>query len=356
MQFKVPRQLILLSFISQALCDSSKSIAENLAEVPELSTLLSVVSSEPFQEVAQLLSGDGEFTLFAPNNDAFTAANLDPEAQAELILNTLKYHAIDSKIESSQIETDRTFVNTLLTDSKYVSLPDGKGQVIGAFNNGETVELIDGSAGQTTLVVQADIEASNGVIHVIDRVLTIPPDVATVLQGTSTLSSLAELLTQQQLVSPIEDIQGVTIFAPTNEALSDVPDLSTEELTEVLQYHVVPEAVVYSSDITKRTSVETLEGDDLVAAPIEDGGVQVNNAEVVVADVLLKNGVAHIINQVLQMNSTDSVPDNDSNNDDNDNNTDSEDSSDESAALFSSASHPILLSSALLTFLFSAFM
>jgi uncharacterized surface protein with fasciclin (FAS1) repeats len=109
------------------------------------------------------LNGDGPFTVFAPVNDAFAALPagtvdtlLAPENQVQLT-SVLTYHVVPSKVLSSD-----------LSDGMTVTTVQGQSLTVGV--QGDAVTLTDAS-GNTASVVQADVEAGNGVVHVIDHVL-----------------------------------------------------------------------------------------------------------------------------------------------------------------------------------------
>lgn len=97
----------------------------------------------------------------------------------------------------------------------------------------------------------------------------------------------------------------VTIFAPTNQAFQNIgsalPGLSADDLTKILTYHVIAGTVGYSTRLANGTSIATVNGAN-VTITVDDDGIFVNNAEVVIADVLVANGVVHVIDQVLNPN------------------------------------------------------
>ena len=128
----------------------------------EFSTLLQAVGSAG---LAETLSGDGPFTVFAPTDDAFAAlpegtlqSLLEPDQQDQLA-GILTYHVVPAEVPASEVTSGD--VETVNGANLTVSVEDG------------TVTLEDGQ-GNEALVTQTDIEASNGVIHVIDAVL-LPP-------------------------------------------------------------------------------------------------------------------------------------------------------------------------------------
>lgn len=128
-------------------------------------------------------------------------------------------------------------------------------------------------------------------------------NIVEVAAGNKEFSTLVSLIKEAGLADALQAEGPFTVFAPTNQAFSEVPEetlnaLKTdkEKLKKVLLYHVV-KGKVMSSDV-KPGMVPTLEGQDL-SIKIDNGKVMINNAEVTAVDVKTSNGVIHVINQVL---------------------------------------------------------
>merc|ERR1719454_180594 len=194
-----------------------------------------------------------------------------------------------------------------------------------AENTVQTLEkenlLVQVQNGQVTInhnshVTTADVEATNGVVHIIDTVL-IPPSMQTtstskniveLAVGVEDLSTLVTALKAGNLVSALEATGPFTVFAPTNEAFAKVPKdqlallldpKNINALQAVLEYHVVAGAAVHSKDLQPQNNVKTLEGESLVVE-VSSGQVTINKqAKVTTADVDATNGVVHIIDHVL---------------------------------------------------------
>jgi Fasciclin domain len=121
------------------------------------------------------------------------------------------------------------------------------------------------------------------------------------------LTAVAGALTMAKLVEAVDTTPDVTIFVPSNEAFqaigSALGNVSMEDLTSILTYHVVEGTIGYSSMLSN-TSLETLNGEN-VTITVSNGTVYVNSAMVIQADVLVANGVVHVIDNVLNpMNAT----------------------------------------------------
>ena len=271
-------------------------------------TLVAAVSAAG---LAETLSGEGPFTVFAPTDDAFAAlpaglvdALLLPENEAALVA-VLTYHVLGAEVPSSDVATGS--VETL---------------------QGEEIELVASDDGVTVNganVIAVDVEASNGVIHVIDSVLVPPSIDATALLVADAMESeamevgtivdvaveagsfntLVAAVTAADLAETLSGEGPFTVFAPTDEAFAALPaglvdalllPENKDALVAVLTYHVLG-AEVPSSDVATG-SVETLQGEEIELVASDDG-VTVNGANVIAVDVEASNGVIHVIDAVL---------------------------------------------------------
>jgi uncharacterized surface protein with fasciclin (FAS1) repeats len=146
-----------------------------------------------------------------------------------------------------------------------------------------------------SLIVQ-DLNFTGGVIHIIDRVLNIPKKL-TETAIAANLSAAAGAFTQAKVSTNLSDARNITVFAPSNGAFakvsSVVANLSESELAKVMDYHVINGTVGYSS-LLNNGILETTAGEK-VNIKIDKGTVWVNAAKVIVPDVLIANGVVHVI-------------------------------------------------------------
>ncbi|MGB1475531.1 MAG: fasciclin domain-containing protein [Candidatus Poseidoniaceae archaeon] len=252
----------------------------------------SLVAAVIQAELLETLQGEGPFTVFAPTDQAFTDAGIDlaaldtVEGKAALS-DILLYHVVPSEVPSSAVADcmDATAAN---------------GQTL-SFSVGSSVMVNDAT------VTLADVATSNGVIHVIDKVLSptdTPNDIARTAQCTGVHSSLVAALAQAELVETLQGEGPFTVFAPTDQAFADAGiDLASldtpegkETLTDILLYHVVSGAVP-AADVAECGSATAVNGQPL-AFTVGDS-VMVNDATVSIADVNTSNGVIHVIDKVL---------------------------------------------------------
>ena len=165
----------------------------------------------------------------------------------------------------------------------------------------KSVEVFSGLKEKST-VTTADIMFSGGVLHIIDTVLTIPlsPAMSAI---DSQLTALAGALTQTNLVSTVDSLKDVTIFAPSNKAFQDIgsaaSSLSETKLASILEYHVINGTVGYSTLLTSglaNESLPTVMGESVNIESVDEK-IFANSAQVTITDIILANGVMHVIDK-----------------------------------------------------------
>lgn len=289
---------------------SAQSLTEALAsQNASLSLLTGLLTSQP--ALVESLGQATNITILAPSNAALSAflnssAGVAAGGNPDLVAALLTYHVLNGTYPASAFTNTSAFLPSLLTNETYTNVTGG--QVVGGKVNGSDVVIYSGLL-QTSKVTQADLNFDGGVIHIIDTVLTLPAsDSATALAAN--LTALAGALTATDLVSTVESLSDVTIFAPSNDAFAAIgsatSNLSTEALAGILQYHVVQGTVGYSS-VLSNTTLETVGGGN-VTITIIDGSVYVNSAKVITPDVLVANGVVHVIDGVLNPSNSTATP------------------------------------------------
>lgn len=242
--------------------------------------------------LAGTLANDGPFTVFAPTDDAFAALGAaaidDLLEDTELLADILLYHVLPGKIFSRDVS------------SGWVTAANGADIRIDADYSGVTLN-------GTSNVIEVDIGASNGVVHVIDEVIMPPASIADVANSAGTFSTLLAALTAAELDTLFADINEgpFTVFAPTDDAFNDLPEGTVASLLEpenrdqlisILTYHVVA-GTVYSNQL-QAGAVESLQGSDLFVS-FENGDVFISGAQVTATDIRARNGVIHVIDTVM---------------------------------------------------------
>ncbi|PVU92500.1 hypothetical protein BB561_003793 [Smittium simulii] len=299
---------LLPIFASLAVFASSQptgnAVIDALSTVDNLKTLKSVLASEPFIALTQGAPFNGEFTVFAPSDDAFDRAG-DLGKDNDLIKAILTYHVLPSNVPSSAITNKPVFVNTLSSDPKYVNLPNKAAQIAGAFKACDGVRIIDGTyveGFQYPKVIKADIKVGKGVVHIIDKLMTLPQPISTILKANARYSTLLNLLNQTSSVAAVEGLAGTTLLAPSNAAFVNITNApvkpSNESLVYVLTGHVVNGVSLLTSTV-KTETYPTLNKDRPLSVEVKDGKIKANNAFIITPGILAKNGVVARVDKVL---------------------------------------------------------
>ncbi len=305
-------------------------------------TLLAAVEAAG---LTSTLMQEGPLTVFAPTDEAFAKIPQDQLdallADVDALIKVLTYHVVPGGIKSTD-----------LADGMTATTVEGEDVTISI--SGDTVMVNDAT------VTTADLEAANGVIHVIDTVI-MPPSMAAASEAMTETTEMAasEAMTETSEVAasgtttetaPVEDagdggmdivdtavagefntlvtavtaaglvdaLKGegpFTVFAPTNEAFAKIPSETLNalladpkgDLTQILLYHVVPGKVL-STDITDGMEVETLQGTKVKFTVGDDGSVMINDAKIIAVDIPATNGVIHVIDTVIMPAADEAAP------------------------------------------------
>jgi len=288
-----------LSLIFAALaCAAARgdNIVQLAESTKELSTLVTALKAGG---LTSTLSGNGPFTVFAPTNEAF--GKIETKALDALLANkqeldkVLEYHVLAAKFSMRELMAVKV-AKTL------------EGETVSVSDPGSSSIKVNNDAN----VLTSDVEASNGIVHIIDELL-VPPsmtpfpkkaDIVKVAERNADLSTLVAALTAGKLVATLEGPGPFTVFAPTNEAFAKIPKATLTQLLgnpslldQLLEYHVVS-GDFSMRDLMSAKVITTLEKESVVVRSI-NGNIMVNNANVVTADVGATNGVVHVVDNVL---------------------------------------------------------
>ena len=294
---KIAVYLMLTLLVASSLplnvsADSSQDIPTNAAATGVHDSLVAALTHAG---LVATLQGTGPFTVFAPTDQAFADAGIDladfdtPEENATLS-DILLHHVYSGTVYSSD-----------LTDGMLATMVNGDNVKFGVSATTVTVG--------TATVTTADVQASNGVIHIIDTVLIPPVDIPATAQTTGIHDSLVAAVVQADLLATLQGTGPFTLFAPTDQAFADAGiDLAAldnptgkETLSDILLYHVVPSQVPASA-VTECMSADAANGQPLSFTV--GNGVMVNDANVTMTDVVTSNGLIHVIDKVLTPSDT----------------------------------------------------
>ncbi|MFQ3264639.1 MAG: transforming growth factor-beta-induced protein [Colwellia sp.] len=314
--FKILSVTVLSVFLLQACDDGDNDIITEVIEEVVQPTIVDVaVSNGNFTTLVAALQATGldtvladtdtKFTVFAPTDAAFALLGQDTIsallADTDTLTDILTYHVISGEVNAAAaIAAAGTTVNMVNGDAVGLSLYDN--------------ELLV----NTATVIMTDIQASNGIIHVIDAVLLPPADmteptmniVEMAVSDPDNFSTLVAALTAADLVTTLSDEDAsFTVFAPTNAAFELIAGSTltalladTDALSKVLLQHVVAEVAVNS------VNAYALSGTMVDTASMAKVGLSINmttdtltfgGANVVMKDIYTTNGIIHVIDAVI---------------------------------------------------------
>ena len=274
------------------------TIVEVAQKTPDLSILVEAVVAA---DLVPTLS-TGTLTVFAPTNAAFAAllAELGITKEAlladkPLLTAVLTYHVLGSKVELANVPVGKPIT------------PVG-----GGFFKVESaggLKITDGR-NRVSNITATDIEASNGVVHLVDRVL-LPAnkDIVATAQALPDFSILVEAVAAAGLVETLQGTGPFTVFAPTNAAFAALlAELGVSKaalladkalLTKVLTYHVLPSRVL-KAEVPVGKPITTVQGQSFtINASLQITDQNARVANLVGTDVAASNGVIHVVDRVL---------------------------------------------------------
>ena len=158
------------------------------------------------------------------------------------------------------------------------------------------------NAWRIELINQQDLMFTGGVVQVIDSLLIPPANLTSTIDVNAfNLTSFEGALFNTDLVTYASDTPNITIFAPSNEAFQAlgpaISQMTVSELSTVLDYHFLPQ-IVYSTGLTNGTKFLTAQGENITVLH-SGNNIYLNSAQLLTTDILLANGVLHVIDNVL---------------------------------------------------------
>lgn len=293
-----------------------------LSSKPELSIFWNLIKNNT--DYLFQLPTLGGVTLIAPNNGSFARIQ-DFDSKNKTQVNALlEYHTlVGSHPLSSIAEGSRLYATTKLTSRAVANVTSGQHATLDKQRGGEVV--VTSGGGSRATLVETDLRFAGGVVHVADAVMTAPKRLeATGLTSyRSELSAFVAACYAADLVPQFSDASDVTIFAPVTAAFQflgpSLTSLDADKLRRVLQYHLVSGKVIPASALRNGTKLATAAAAEGSGSGSGSGSAQVsirrsgnqlfiNSAKVIVPDILLANGVVHLVDGVLNPDAPDVRP------------------------------------------------
>lgn len=303
-QLRIPLALALAAALVGCGDSDDPAPPGNIVQVAQGSADLGIlVEAVVAADLSATLSGPGPFTVFAPTNAAFAALLAElGVTKAELLANkplltaVLTYHVLGARVQKAQVPLGR----------KITPLDGG---IFKIDQIGQDLVIQDGR-NRTARITAADVAASNGTVHVIDKVI-LPADrnLVETAAGITDFSTLVAAATAANLGGALSGTGPFTVFAPTNAAFGALLtelDLTQAELladtallTAVLTYHVIPGQLL-KGEIVPGVQPATLQGQTFsISSGLVITDQRGRMANILATDVLTSNGVVHVIDRVI---------------------------------------------------------
>jgi uncharacterized surface protein with fasciclin (FAS1) repeats len=284
---------------------TGQTVYEIIEAEPALSDFAALIDAAA---LADNLQEDGPFTVFAPTDAAWAEFNASADRETAMT-DVLLYHVMNGEYFAADLVEEEA-VTTLAGDYLFF-----------AASESEDADAVGVVINETVPVARADIEGSNGVVHIIDTVLSVPeensvlasdegsPDesIVTVLAEDGRFETLVALLEQAGLTDELENADGrYTLFAPTDEAFDTADPALVEEwladpegaLQTILSYHIVNDRLTINQ-IANDDYLPTLEGRAIAVTIDEFVRVYLNGRQVRSFNILADNGIIHVVDEVV---------------------------------------------------------
>lgn len=321
-------------FILLCLADSSPSFSDVLSSHENLTTFKNTLQSDYPDLLSRLnaQTSSSPITILAPSNNAFAKTTYYPvlgpafnNHDLVAIQNILNYHVLNGSHTSKDLITQFQYFPTWLNNATFSNVTLGQ-RVGGVMQGGTDMIWTSGESARST-VSEADIPFAGGVIHVIESMVTPPTSFPATAETFSTAAEPFEITSflgatyssknnsVPALAAFLNETSDLTIFAPNNAALESIASalesLSNDPIafTKLLDYHIVvgQGGPIYSANLTNGTTLRTLAGETLSISMIANSRF-VNSARILTPDLLISNGVVHVLDNVLSPDDASAVP------------------------------------------------
>lgn len=277
------------------------SIVDVASSIEDFSSLVAAVVAA---DLVETLDGEGPFTVFAPLNSAFAkidTATLDdlltnPDSKAALA-DILTYHVVPGRITSDMLGLGAVNLLSGASTSGFVKMVNGSDVRVDITPFGVMLN-------EKAMVVDPDIEVGNGIIHVIDEVLMPPADIIDTAINAGIFNTLYAAIDAAGLEATLRETDGLTVFAPTDDAFALLGEDTINNLlanptvlADILAYHVFV-GEVYSADAPEG-AITMFNSDDAVISVTPEGTLKINDANIIVTDIVASNGIIHVIDAVI---------------------------------------------------------
>jgi len=263
---------------------------------------------------------DSSRTILIPNNAAIlkfmqnNGVTSPADIPMDKVLPFLSYHVLLNNISSSDFNIPGgSVVETTLTDKRYALLKGNSGQVIygmpgPAQSKGPAIES---GLKETINIVEPDIVYNNGLIHIVDGLLTLPTNCSKTI-GSLGAQKLVEIIGRVGLLDDLDTTAGATCFAPSDaaieQALPILQNLTDKEIIDAIKFHLLLDPY-YTNNLTDGQKIPTLLGPS-ITVNVKAGEYFFNGVKAKSVNDIAKNGVAYVLDGIMPVKFAGMTPNN----------------------------------------------
>ncbi|KAI4258372.1 MAG: hypothetical protein LQ352_001221 [Teloschistes flavicans] len=296
---------------------STNDLTQLLQSQKNLSQFTTLLTS--YGDIYANLSFQSGVTILAPNNDAFNKipySSLGPafEAnQSQIVRSVLQYHILPGIHPSGSYNGSFSFDRTWLQNASYTNVTGG--QVVGGVQQAGDVNVYTSGMGSRSTLINPNLAFTGGIVHVIDTFLLPPANfiqsvpqfnltaAGGAVENACLIANFDIYPFDSSLADYVNTHPDITVFVPNNAAFqaigSTLQSMPSQELQRILDYHIVNTSTVgYSSSLPNGTVLRTRSGQNLTIT-FASNSLFVNQARIIQQDLLIANGVMHVIDNFL---------------------------------------------------------
>ncbi|OLN97171.1 Fasciclin-like arabinogalactan protein-like protein 4 [Colletotrichum chlorophyti] len=294
--------------VSTILGVSAQTLEEVLEKQANLTTFRGLVKD--YADVFSQLPESG-VTILAPSDSAYLRGQ-GWDSNKDDIAIALQYGILKGTVSFGALfPGNSTIQPTLLTGSRFSNVTNGQTVLVTKLPNSEVV-VTSGIASRTT-ALKTDIPFDGGLVQIIDSLMVTPACLETTVRDAyQDLTSFLGALYTADLVTEFAETPNVTVFAPRNAAFQQVAStlsgLDKEALRRVLQYHLVPSAVLQGSLLANGSRLATAVDGKSLDVTLYNNDIFIDSARVIQTNILIANGVVQVLDAVLNVDAQNVVP------------------------------------------------
>lgn len=248
-------------------------------------------------DIRNKLSGEGNYTYLAPSDQAIQAMD-HIFKNATIVHLWAQYYFLLEKVMTNSIPStgSKVFDTSLATRTSDLTGKTGniRDYVVVMAKRGNDNVVWSTAPQSPAKFIKPDLQASNGVVHIMDQAISPPASFDKLMKDIPEISSFLAVL--QHLNMSTQFLHGETIFAPSNEAMKELPTSlwSTSRQALAMQHHIMV-GQHYSANLTTESLVNTKTGAFLKITKVSDDEFMVNNAHMLLKDIVSSNGTVLLI-------------------------------------------------------------